>query len=395
MRGLILVIDAFGIGAAPDADRYGDSGAHTLRSVCAAETAAQLVQWPCLLDLGLGNCAALTGKPVLRCPPVEQPLASWGAMAERSVGKDTTTGHWEIGGITMEKGFHLFEAEYPCFPPELIERFEKSSGYTVIGNRAASGTDIIEELGEQQMRGESLICYTSADSVFQVAAHEEVVSPEQLYRACRCARQICNDYQVARVIARPFTGTPGNFTRTTGRRDFSIDLPGPSMLDRLLEAGVQTVGIGKIGDIFNHQGLALSYPEKGNSACLDRLGELLDAGGEKPQLYFVNLVDTDMHFGHRRDPSGYYRAVAEIDRALPQLIARLQPDDFMIITADHGCDPAFRGSDHTREYVPLLCYRPGRTAANLGLRSGFSVVAATVCGFFGVENEFGDAFLAA
>ncbi len=395
MRGLILVIDGLGIGAAPDADRYGDGGAHTLRSVCTAEPTAGLVQWPFLLDFGLGNCAALTGKPVRRCPPVEQPLASWGAMAECSVGKDTTTGHWEIAGITLEEGFHLFEADYPCFPPELIERFEKMSGYTVIGNKAASGTEIIEELGEQQMRGKSLICYTSADSVFQVAAHEAVVAPEQLYESCRCARQICDDYRVARVIARPFTGTPGNFTRTDRRRDFSIDLPGPTMLDRLQEAGVQTVGIGKIGDIFNHQGLSLSYPEKGNGACLDRLGKLLDEKGEQPQLQFVNLVDTDMYFGHRRDPAGYYRALAEIDRALPQLIDRLQSDDFMIITADHGCDPAFRGSDHTREYVPLLCYRPGRVAQNLGVRSGFNVVAATVCHFFTVENDFGDPFLAA
>jgi phosphopentomutase len=395
MRGLILVIDAFGIGAAPDADKYGDSGAHTLRSVCAAAATAGRVQWPCLLELGLGNSAALTGQPVEACPPVAQPLAAYGAMAERSVGKDTTTGHWEIAGITLEQGFHLFDADYPCFPPELTERFEKMSGYTLIGNRAASGIEIIGELGEKQMRSKSLICYTSADSVFQVAAHEAVVEPDQLYRACRCAREICDDYRVARVIARPFTGTPGNFTRTDGRRDFSIELPGPSMLDRLQEGGVETVGIGKIGDIFNQQGLSFSYPEKGNSACLDRLGKLLDEGGKQAQLYFVNLVDTDMYFGHRRDPFGYYHAIAEIDRALPQLIARLRMDDFLIITADHGCDPAYRGSDHTREYVPLLCCRPGRAAQNLGVRSGFNVVAATVCHLFGVENDFGEPFLAA
>ncbi len=392
-RGVILVIDAFGIGAAPDADRYGDSGAHTLRSVCAAETEADRVQWPCLLSLGLGNSAALTGEPIAACPPVRQPRAAFGAMAERSTGKDTTTGHWELAGIVMEQGFQVFNAAWPAFPQELIDRFEKESGFSVIGNRAASGTKIIEELGAEQMRGGSLICYTSADSVLQIAAHEDSVSVQTLYGACRIAREICDDYDIARVIARPFSGSPGHFTRTAGRRDFSIELPGPTMLDRLQEEGIQTVGIGKIGDIFNAQGLELSYPEKGNSACLDRLDRLLAAPTERNQLLFVNLVDSDMHFGHRRDPRGYYRAVIEIDRTLPTIIDRLGPEDCLIITADHGCDPGFRGSDHTREYVPLLCFRPGKTGINLGIRSSFADVAASVCRYFGIENDFGEPFL--
>jgi len=392
-RGVILVIDAFGIGAAPDADRYGDRGAHTLGSLCAAETEADRVQWPCLLSLGLGNSAALTGEPIPACPPVQQPRAAFGAMAERSTGKDTTTGHWEIAGILLEEGFRVFNDARPAFPQELIDRFEKESGFSVIGNRAASGIKIIEELGEEQMRGGSLICYTSADSVLQIAAHEDSVSLKQLYKACRIARDISNDYRIARVIARPFTGSPGHFVRTAGRRDFSIALPGPTMLDRLQEEGVQTVGIGKIGDIFNGQGLELSYPEKGNSACLDRLHTLLAEPAGRNQLIFVNLVDSDMHFGHRRDPGGYYRAVIEIDRTLPTIIDRLGPDDCLIITADHGCDPGFRGSDHTREYVPLLCFRPGKTGINLGIRSSFTDVAASVCSYFGIENNYGEPFL--
>ncbi|MEJ2057993.1 MAG: phosphopentomutase [Desulfofustis sp.] len=313
MRSIILVIDGFGIGSAPDADAYGDSGAHTLKSVCAAETGAEQVQWPCLLSLGLGNCADLAGYPLPACPPVRQPRASFGAMLERSAGKDTTTGHWEIAGIVKEKGFRVFQPRYPAFPEDLIERLERKSGFSVIGNRAASGTEIIEELGEEQMQGGRLICYTSADSVLQIAAHERVVAPHKLDEICRIARQICNDYQVARVIARPFTGLPGNFIRTAGRRDYSIELPGPTMLDRLLEHGVQTIGIGKIGDIFNHRGLVLSYPDKDNSACLVRLGALLAETAEKSQLIFVNLVDTDMYFGHRRDPDGFYQALKEIE----------------------------------------------------------------------------------
>ena len=395
MRAVILVIDAFGIGAAPDADDYGDGGAHTLRSVCTAETGADRVKWPCLLSLGLGNCVELTGDPVPVCPPVGQPRASFGAMVERSAGKDTITGHWEMAGIEMKDGFRLFEPDYPAFPDALIERFEKESGFKVIGNRAASGTKIVEELGEEQMQRGGLICYTSADSVFQVAAHENTVSLNHLYEACRIAREICNDYQVARVIARPFTGEPGNFIRTAGRRDFAIELPGPSMLDRMQEHGVETIGIGKIGDIFNDQGLVLSYPEKGNSDCLARLDTLLAASVERNQLIFVNLVDTDMQYGHRRDPQGYYQAVTVIDQQLPGLINRLGEEDRLIISADHGCDPCFKGSDHTREYVPLLSVQPGKAGTALGIRSSFADIAASVCSYFGIENDFGKSFLTA
>ena len=395
MRGLILVIDAFGIGAAPDAGEYGDHGAHTLKSVCAAGPVGHPAEWPTLLALGLGNCTALVGSSVKGCPPVHRPLASFGAMAEKSRGKDTTTGHWELAGIVLDRGFHVFPAEFPSFPSELVDRFERDTGYTLIGNRAASGTKIIEELGPEQQRGGKLICYTSADSVFQIAAHEDAVAVEELYRCCLQARKICDDYRIARVIARPFTGSPGTYTRTSGRHDYSIDLPGPSMLDTLADRGVQTVGIGKIGDIFNHQGLTHSHPDKGNLRCLARLQGMLEQSSDQHQLIFVNLVDTDMLYGHRRDPLGYYQAIVEIDHELPKIMAGLGADDFLIITADHGCDPAFGGSDHTREYVPLLFYQPGRTPENLGLRDSFGDVAATVCRLFGAQSDCGTPFLSA
>ena len=395
MRGLILVIDAFGIGAAPDAHDYGDRGAHTLKSVCTGGAGGAAVAWPTLLGLGLGNCAALTGDPVEGCPPTRAPLASCGAMKQRSIGKDTTTGHWELAGVAMEQGFHLFPAEYPSFPPELVSRFEDATGFRLLGNKAASGTQIIEELGPVQQREGGLICYTSADSVFQIAAHELAVPLEELYRCCLIARQICDDYNIARVIARPFEGHAGSYTRTAGRRDYSIDLPSPTMLDVLQEHGVETVGIGKIGDIFNHQGLNRSLPDKGNENCLTRLKDVLQQGAGDDQLIFVNLVDTDMLYGHRRDPLGYYRAIESIDRRLPGIMALLGDDDFLIISADHGCDPDFRGTDHTREFVPLIFYQPGRDPVDLGIRESFTDVAATVCRLFGTAHHCGSPFLSA
>jgi phosphopentomutase len=395
MRGLILVIDAFGIGAAPDADDYGDRGAHTLRSVCAAGTKGTTAAWPTLLRLGLGNCAALTGPPVESCPPVRDPVACCGAMAQKSTGKDTTTGHWELAGVVMEQGFHLFPAEFPSFPAELVNRFEEDTGHQLLGNKAASGTQIIEELGPVQQSKGGLICYTSADSVFQIAAHEQVVPLEELYRCCLLARKICDEYHIARVIARPFKGTGGSYTRTAGRRDYSIDLPSPTMLDILQEHGMETVGIGKIGDIFNHQGLTRSLPDKGNRNCLARLKSVLQQEAGKDQLIFVNLVDTDMLYGHRRDPLGYYRAIEEIDRELPDIMTLLGDEDFLIISADHGCDPGFRGTDHTREFVPLIFYQPSRNSTDLGIRESFADVAATVCSLFGTSLHCGSPFLSA
>lgn len=395
MRGLILVIDAFGMGAAPDADDYGDQGAHTLRSVCASGSDGTMAAWPTLLGLGLGNCAALTGPPVEWCPPVGDPLASCGVMKQKSKGKDTTTGHWELAGVVMEQGFHVFPAEFPSFPPDLVIRFEDATGHRLLGNKAASGTQIIEELGPIQQSDGGLICYTSADSVFQVAAHEQVVPIEELYRCCRSARKICDEYNIARVIARPFEGSTGSYSRTAGRRDYSIELPSPTMLDILQESGVETVGIGKIGDIFGHQGLTHSLPDKGNAKCMARLKSALQQGSGVDQMIFVNLIDTDMLYGHRRDSLGYYRAIEAIDRELPDIMDLLGDEDFLIISADHGCDPGFRGTDHTREFVPLIFYQPNRDPVDLGIRESFTDVAATVCKLFGTTHYCGSPFLSA
>lgn len=380
MKATILVIDSFGIGALPDAPAYGDEGSNTALHICEGIEGAK---WPSLRRMGLGNAGQLLGFDLPGCEAVEEPTASWGVMRERSPGKDTTTGHWEIAGIELDRPFHTFPPDYPSFPPELLSAFEREIGRGTLGNKAASGTVIIEELGAEHMRTGKPIVYTSSDSVFQIAAHEEVVPPEELYRYCEAARRLCDPYQVGRVIARPFVGNPGSFTRTSGRRDFSIDLPAPSLLDHLRDGGVRTIGVGKIGDIFNERGIDVSHHDKGNRACLDRTESLLGDHSQvdtSDEFIFVNLVDTDMIYGHRRDIEGYYRAVAEIDDRLPTLMGLMERDDLLIVTADHGCDPAFRGTDHTREHVPLLAYRKGREGRPLGIRSGFADVAQTIAG---------------
>ncbi|NNF99406.1 MAG: phosphopentomutase [Desulfobacteraceae bacterium] len=382
MRAMVIVIDAFGIGALPDAALYGDEGANTLGSI---SRTVQPLEWPNLIKMGLGNAAALLDGPLAGCAPVTAPLASFGAMQEKSKGKDTTTGHWEIGGIVLDRAFHVFPPAYPSFPADLVRRFEQESGYRILGNKSASGTVIIQELGEQQMAGGQVIAYTSADSVFQIAAHESVMPLEELYRVCKIARKLCDDYDVARVIARPFVGEPGNFTRSAGRHDYSIDLPGPSVLDHLVQNGVDTVGVGKIGDIFNQQGIARSYPDKGNDACLERVGRLLTDNTTGDRFIFVNLVETDMLYGHRRDIRGYHDAVRRIDEQLPDIIKLMNSDDLLVLTADHGCDPGFPGSDHTREYVPLLVYRPGVKGRSLGVRDSFGDVARSLSAFFGIS----------
>ena len=384
MRATVLVIDSFGIGEAPDAADFGDAGANTALHICQA---AGQVRWPTLGRLGLGNASELLGNPLPGCAAAQAPLALYGVMCPKSPGKDTTTGHWELSGIQLDKAFRTFPPEYPSFPEELTARFEERTGRKVLANRAASGTQIIDELGAEHMKSGDLICYTSADSVFQIAAHEEVVPLQELYGICATAREICDDYAVARVIARPFTGSPGNFSRTKNRRDFSLPLPGQTILDLLKREGVRTVGVGKIGDIFNETGLSESHHDKGNTACIKRTAELLarPLEADEHEFIFVNLVDTDMIYGHRRDPQGYHDAVAGIDEALPKLMERLGGDDLLILTADHGCDPTYAGSDHTREYVPVLIYRKGTEGKSLGLRQGLFDLAATLAEFFGSD----------
>ncbi len=381
-RAILLIIDSFGIGALPDAAQYGDEGANTALSICSHVSA---LQWPWLKRLGLGNCASLLGHDLPGCEPVKQPMASYGVMAERSPGKDTTTGHWELAGLPLEKPFTTFPPDFPSFPEELTEALKAETGYDILGNCSASGTVIIEELGQRHLNGEGLIVYTSADSVLQIAAHNDIVSIEELYTICEKARKICDAYHIGRVIARPFTGKPGEFVRTRQRKDFSMLPTGPTILDHLKQNNVETIAIGKIGDIFSEQGISTSYHDAENRACLDRtLDELKKQAGHN-QFLFVNLVDTDMYFGHRRDIDGYYRAICEIDAAIPEIIGHLAGEDLLLISADHGCDPGFKGTDHTREYVPLLSYSNEYAALNLGVRSSFCDAAQSLAAFFSLS----------
>jgi phosphopentomutase len=384
MKALVLVIDSFGIGALPDAGLYGDEGANTALHICEA---LPHPKWPALRKLGLGNCAALVGHHLPGCEPAENPLASFGAMAPLSPGKDTMTGHWELAGLVLDKPFHTFPPQLPSFPKDLVRAFQDQTGYSILGNKSASGTDVIEEFGPAHMKGAGLIVYTSADSVFQIAAHEDIVPPDTLYEICRTARVLCDPYPVGRVIARPFTGTPGHFTRTAGRKDFSMSPPGKTILDHLRQHGVTTVGIGKIGDIFCEKGLSVSYHDTGNPACLDRVMSCMETDPAGPTFLFVNLVDTDMVYGHRRDIKGYHDAVTAIDDRLSEITERMQAGDLLIITADHGCDPGFRGTDHTREYVPLLVYPPHAAGMNLNIRQGFFDVAKRLAAFFKIPGR--------
>ncbi len=369
----------------PDASLYGDEGADTAFHICQAVSGPK---WPVLQALGLGNSARLLGKTLPGCEPSRTPRGSFGVMAEMSPGKDTTTGHWELAGIVLKKPFFTFPPAYPSFPEDLVQAFEKETGRKILGNKAASGTEIIQELGEEHMRTGNPICYTSADSVFQIAAHEEVIPLEELYRICKIARRLCDPLNVARVIARPFIGKPGSFVRTRNRKDYSIPLPAPTLLDVLQSAGVRTIGVGKIGNIFNETGIDENYPDKGNIACLDRTKVLLQRERSTEEFIFVNLVDTDMVYGHRRDVAGYFKAVDEIDTSLDGILPYLNKEDCLIITADHGCDPTFKGTDHTREYVPLLVYQPGREGRALGIRKTFADAASFVCQYFDLPNPF-------
>ena len=385
MRAAILVIDSFGIGELPDAADYGDTGSNTALHICQE---IEGPKWNELKKLGLGNASELLGNVLPGCESVDKPAAYFGVMKEKSPGKDTTTGHWEIAGLELDEPFHTFSPEYPSFPGELVEAFNAGTGRGLIGNKAASGTAIIEELGPEHQKTGDLICYTSADSVFQIAAHEEVVPLEKLYEYCEIARELCNPLMVGRVIARPFIGEPGNYTRTSGRRDFSIPLPSESILDHLRTGGIITTAIGKIGDIFNESGITNSHHDKGNPACLDRTLKVLNTPEKADEFIFVNLVDTDMMYGHRRDIRGYYESVEATSVRIPSIIEAMSDGDLLIITADHGCDPGFKGTDHTREYVPLLAYRKGKDSSgerDLGIRGSFSDISATLADFFGAD----------
>jgi phosphopentomutase len=382
MKAILVILDSVGIGETPDASKFGDAGSATLPHLAAAAGGLKV---PEMEAMGLGNIPALmpSGLPIQGVAAVQKPIASYGVMQPVSDGKDTITGHWEIAGLEIIPGFHIFPPDYPSFPPELIRAFERKTGRKIIGNKAASGTAIIEELGLQQMKEGSWIAYTSADSVFQLAAHEEVIHLDELYQGCETARELCNPFRIGRVIARPFVGKPGAFRRTENRRDYAFKPSEPTVLERLTRVGIPVYAVGKIEDIYAHRGITESNHTGNNSSSR----ELLDRWTREKKNGFLiaNLIDFDMLYGHRRDAKGYARALEETDRWLERYLPLLSRDDVLILTADHGNDPTFHGSDHTREFVPLLVYQPGRAPKNLGLRKGFYDIAQSVASFFGIE----------
>jgi len=363
MRALLIVLDSVGCGGAPDAAAYGDEGADTLGHLFERNPALPL---PTLFSLGLGN---IVGRRELRAP-----MGCWGRMRERSAGKDTTSGHWEIAGAVLEEPFGTFRQ----FPEELLAGIEAEAGITFIGNYAQSGTVILQELGAEHLRTGQPIVYTSADSVLQIAAHESVIPLSRLHEICSIARSHCNPWRVGRVIARPFVGEPGAFQRTGGRHDFSMPPP-RTILNALAESGLAVHGVGKVSDIFAGIGLTGSTPTGSNAegmAAIESEWARLDRG-----LLFANLVDFDALYGHRRDPAGYARALVEFDTWLAGFLPQVREDDLLIITADHGNDPTWRGTDHTREEVPLLVRHAARAEA-LGTRDTFADVAASLAVFF-------------
>ncbi|HXF57094.1 MAG TPA: phosphopentomutase [Actinomycetota bacterium] len=374
-RVLVLVCDSFGVGEAPDAAAYGDQGSDTLGNTARAVGGLRA---PNLARLGLGNLTRIEG-----VPPDGGPGTAHGKLTERSAGKDTTTGHWELAGLVLERPFPTYPEG---FPPEVIEPFERAIGRRVLGNRPASGTEIIRELGEEHLRTGRPIVYTSADSVFQVACHVDVVPLDTLYEWCRVARRILDgEHRVGRVIARPFAGEPGSFVRTPDRRDFSVPPPGPTVLDFVQRAGVPVYGVGKIGDIFCGQGLTEYRYSSSNDHGLDLTVEYLSRPG--PQLVVTNLVDFDSKYGHRNDPEGYARCVEALDRRLPEVLDALG-GGLLFLTGDHGCDPTTPSTDHSREYTPVLV-AGARTQApvDLGVRPTFADVGATVADVLGAATE--------
>jgi phosphopentomutase len=381
-RVVWIVLDSVGIGEMPDAAAYGDQGSDTLGNLARR----RFLQLPNLCCLGLANI-----KPLAGLPPVANPAGAFGRCALASPGKDTTTGHWEMAGIILERPFPLFPNG---FPREFLDAFEQRIGRATIGNRAASGTEIIQQLGLEHVLTGSPIVYTSADSVFQIAAHERVIPLFELYRICQIAREMLRgDLEVARVIARPFVGAaPGAFTRTAHRHDYAVPPPQGMLLDRLSERGVPVCGVGKIGDIFLERGLSRSVKTKNNDDGITKILEAIAAQVEG--VIFVNLVDFDTLWGHRNDAENYAAALEHFDRRLPEIETALGPGDLLVLTADHGCDPTTPSTDHSREYVPLLAAGPGvRPGVKLGLRASLADIGQTVARNFGTSIGAGTSFL--
>lgn len=383
-RVFLIVIDSVGIGEAPDAKQFNDLGADTLGHIADYRNGLHM---PNIAKLGLSNIREIKG-----VPKADKPLAFYTKMKEASSGKDTMTGHWEIMGLEIKKPFKVFP---DGFPKELISELEEKTGRKIIGNKPASGTEIIKELGNEHMKTGALVVYTSADSVLQIAAHEEIIPIEEQYRICKIARELTlnEKYMVGRVIARPFIGVPGDFKRTANRHDYALKPFGRTVMNELKDSGFDCIAIGKIADIYDGEGVTQTIRTKSNMDGMDKLIETIRINFTG--LSFVNLVDFDALFGHRRDPSGYGDALEEFDARLPEVLQLLKEDDLLIITADHGNDPIHHGTDHTREYVPLLVYSPSmKVGEELPIRETFADVGATIAENFQVNMpNHGKSFL--
>lgn len=384
-RVFIIVLDSFGIGELPDASFYGDEGSNTLKGISSSE----YLDVPNLQKAGLFNIDGVADDfPEIAAS--SRPEAAFGRMAEASKGKDTTTGHWELGGIISHQAMPV----YPNgFPPEIIAEFEAKTGHKTLCNLPYSGTEVINDYGEEHVATKALIVYTSADSVFQIAAHEEIIPVDLLYDYCKVAREILSgEHSVGRVIARPFTGTIGNFRRTENRHDFSLEPTSDTMLDYLSRGGMQVISIGKIKDIFAGRGITEAIVSKNNGEGIAAIRNVLARDFEG--LCFLNLVDFDMLYGHRNDIDGYAKAISDFDRSMPDILSGMKDDDLLFITADHGCDPSTPSTDHSREYVPLLVFGSRIQPANLGTKTTFADLAATVLDYFEIKgNICGSGFL--
>ncbi len=390
-RAIVCVLDSFGIGGAPDAASYGDEGAATLQHIAANYD----LSLPNMDSLGLGAAAELSTGDVPRGLTNQPSAGRWGVGREVSKGKDTPSGHWEMAGVPVPFEWGYFPQTIPAFPDDLIAEFVRRAELPgILANKHASGVPVIEEFGEEHIRTGKPICYTSIDSVFQIAAHETHFGLDRLYRICEIAFELTEPLKIGRVIARPFVGeTPETFKRTGNRRDFAIPPPEPTLLDRVKEAGRQVFAIGKISDIYAGRGVTHKIKAAGNMVLFDRTLEALDMAADGGYV-MTNFVDFDQEYGHRRDVPGYAEALMAFDRRLPELIGKLRPDDLLVLTADHGNDPTWRGTDHTREQVPILCFSPRLSPGTIGLRTTFADIGESVAHWLGLApGRHGRSFL--
>ena len=397
-RAVILVLDSFGVGATDDAERFGDVGANTFGNIARERAASDAgpLKLPNLAKLGLFHAGKESaGEFPAGADPDVEVLGSYGFAAELSTGKDTPSGHWEIAGVPVLFDWGYFTKQTDTFPRALLDKLvERAELPGYLGNCHASGTTIIAELGDEHVRSGKPIFYTSADSVFQIACHEEAFGLQRLYELCDIARELVDDYDIGRVIARPFVGdSPENYARTGNRRDLTTPPPAPTVLDKLVAAGGDVISIGKIADIYAHQGITKKVKATGNAALFDATLEALDAAANN-SIVFTNFVDFDMLYGHRRDVVGYAAALEYFDGRLPELLAKLKQDDLLIITADHGCDPTWPGSDHTREHIPVIALGAGLKPGSLGKRDTFADIGQSIATHFGLPPmDYGTSFL--